>query len=130
MPTPPSAVRTLGGRPRTAVREEDPAADAGAETGDRSLGLRLAESTRGDEPNPAGSGDADSADAGPWEALAVAAVRTAMRAIRAADDGWARVSFAGSTPTQGAPTLILAQGVGMETDQWRGMVAPQRRLLD
>ncbi len=110
------AVRTLGGRPRP--RDEsarDPDAREANARDESGPGARPAEadrtgprSTRGAdaagtngrlgskepltepdaEPDAEPAAEPDAA-ADPWEALALAAVRTAVRAVRAADDGWA-----------------------------------------
>ena len=87
MPAPSSAVRTpvirtLGGRPRAASRR-----DVSDDESDRQPRPRLARGTgeNADAPPSASPGLNDD----PWEAIAVAAVRTLLRTARAADEEWA-----------------------------------------
>ncbi|QDT14723.1 hypothetical protein [Alienimonas californiensis] len=99
MPTSPPAVRTLGGRPRASARDDRSRDDArpGAchdARPDRSADESPSRSEGPREDRPQATAERDEsrpgADAGdPWEALALAAMRTAVRAVRAADDGWA-----------------------------------------
>ena len=97
MPAPPPAarksapaVRTLGGRPRTDQRSD--ARDDPREGGAGSS-PRLADTHDGGPDDaeatvePSAEGEAPG-DADRWEAVATAAVRTVLRAVRAADAGW------------------------------------------
>ena len=97
MPAPAPAVRTpvirtLGGRPRAAnrrdVSDDGPASDDRPESkSNRQPRPRLARGT-GENADAPPSASPELHD-DPWEAIAVAAVRTLLRTVRAADEEWA-----------------------------------------